>query len=56
MLLGTTGVLRNSDTPEKDCRMMGASIFRGPCWGTVCERQCFLESNQGEQEVSLGKD
>ena len=60
MLLGSKGVLRNSDTPEKDGRTVRASILRGPCWGTLYDRggrrQCFLESDQGEQEVSLGKD
>lgn len=49
MLLGTKGVLRDSDTPEKVRRMVGASILRGPCWRIVCEREemtVFSESDQ----------
>ena len=38
MLLGAERVLRNLTTPEKDHRMVGASLPRGPHWGTVCER------------------
>lgn len=54
MLLGAKMVLKNLTTPEKHHRMVGASLPRGPHWGTVCERTMEKAVFSGVQSRRTG--